>query len=119
MKIIRGLKQRSVITNIQLETLLLQQRVTKREIKVIDATKLRKPEGVTVGSYHRVLGQARENLERAIFTLLLGAKMRIIDTTDVVRLLNVISTVPDEMSEEDLNQFIRVTSELVKKIVVI
>ncbi len=118
-KVTEGLIQKSAITGVQLDTLLLQQRVNKREMRVADARKLRKPEGVTVGSYYRVLDQARDNLERAIFTLLLGAKLHVIQTDGVVRLLNMVSAAPDEMPEEDLDQFMRVVTELVRRILVI
>ncbi len=118
-KVADELVQKSTITGVQLETLLLQLRVKKREMRLVDARKHRKPEGVTVGSYYRVLDQARGNLERAVFTLLLGAKLHMIQTDGVVRLLSMVSTAPDEMPEEDLQQFMRVVTELVRRILVI
>ena len=118
-KIIDRLSHKSGITKVQLETLLLQKRVNKREIRVTDASRLRKPTGVSPGSYHRVLDQARSNLERTIFTLLLGIKLEVIQVQGITRLLGMVEKVPEDIADEHLEEFMSVLSAIIKKIVMV
>ena len=118
-KIIARLSHKSGITKVQLETLLLQKRVNRREIRVTDAIRLRKPTGVSPGSYYRVLDQARNNFERTIFTLLLGIKLEVIRVEGITRLLGMVEEVPEEMADEHLEEFMTVLSAVIKKIVMV
>jgi hypothetical protein len=118
-KIIDRLSRKSAVTTVQLETLLLQKRVKIREIRVADAARLRKPARVSPGSYYRVLDQARSNFERAIFTLLLGVKLDVIQVEGITRLLSMVKEVPDEMVDESLEEFVSVMAALIKRIVMI
>ena len=118
-RIIDGLSRKSGITRVQLETLLLQKRVNKHEIRVADAVRLRKPTEVSPGSYYRVLDQARSNFERTIFTLLLGIKLGVIQVEEISRLLGMVEEVPDEMVEERLEEFMSVLSAVIKRIVML
>jgi hypothetical protein len=113
------LRQKSTVTQVQFETLSLSKRVKRRELRVYEAAKSRKVSGVSVGSYYRVLGQARSRLERAVFTLLLAVRMQTLEKEELTRLLKMVAEAPEDMGEANLQEFIELLSVLVRKMVVI
>ena len=126
-RIIDVVQSRSALTSAQLQTFVLERSIRRGEITLSDAVKSRKPtrakrdvqQGVTPGSHYRVLSQARRNVERSIFTLLLASKLQIIDPEGVTRLLSMVAAAPDEMVDEDLQKFAIALSTLVQRIVMV
>ncbi len=113
------LVKESSFTDAQVQTLELSKRVKRGEITVKEATYMRKIGGVKAGSYYRVLGQARGNLRRTAFTLIVAAKLQIVDVEDLIRLLNMVRQTPEEMSEENLQQFTQLINQVVRRLVMI
>lgn len=74
--------------------------------------------GVSEGAYYRVVGQAKNNVNQAIYTILLSTRMGIIDATDVQRLLNLVGRIPQETSDSS-NEVISLIEALVSKIVML
>ena len=96
----------------------MRSRVKRGEIHAFEAAKSRSPEPVKLGSYYRVLGQARRNFERSIFTVLLGLKTQNLRREDLVKLLNMVADAPEDMGESNLEEFAALLSVLVEKLVV-
>lgn len=106
--------------------------LTKRQIEVLtrhvlhrntleDGSRIEKPhelEGVAEGSYYRVLGQARTNVNQALYTLLLSSRMGIIQQEDLRRLLALMSRAPADVPG-DPTDVISLIDALVKKIVML
>jgi hypothetical protein len=107
-----------MVTAVQFETLSLKKRVKKGELRVYEAAKSRKIDGVSVGSYYRVLDQARSRLERSVFTLLLAVRTQTIQPEELTRLLRMVADAPEAMEEPNLQEFMALLSALVKKMVV-
>jgi hypothetical protein len=114
-----ALRQKSTVTAVQFETLSLSKRVKKGEFRVYQAAKSRKVDGVSVGSYYRVLDQARSRLERTVFTLLLAVRTQSLEKEELIRLLKMVAEAPEEMGEASLQEFMELLSALVRKMVVI
>ena len=115
-----ALRQKSTVTAVQFETLMLSRRVKRGELRVVEAAKSRKEDdGVSVGSYYRVLDQARSRLERSIFTLLLAVRTQTLDKDELIRLLTMVSEAPEQMGEANLQEFNDLLVALVRKMVVI
>jgi len=113
------LVKESSFTYAQIQTLELSRRVRRGEITVKQATQMRKIGGVKVGSYYRVLGQARGNLRRTAFTLILATRLEMINVEDLIRLLNMVRQAPEEMSEENFRRFTQLINQIVGRSVVI
>jgi hypothetical protein len=114
-----ALRQKSTVTSVQFETLALNRRVRRGELHVFEAAKSRKVTGVSVGSYYRVLDQARSKLERSIFTLLLAVRTQSIDKEELTRLLKMVAETPETMEEANMEELMGLLGALVKKMVVI
>lgn len=74
--------------------------------------------GVSQGAYYRVLDQAKNNVEQALYTLLLCSRLGIIRADELTRLLNLVSKLPSE-SSENTQEVISLVEALVKKIVML
>lgn len=74
--------------------------------------------GVSEGAYYRVLDQAKNNVNQALYTLLLCSRLGVIRTEEFTRLLNLVSKVPPG-STENTQEVISLVEALVKKIVML
>ena len=75
--------------------------------------------GVSSGAYYRVLGQAKNNINQALYTILFCARIGAIEVEDLRRLLDLIAKAPSELAETEADQVMSLTDALVKKIVMI
>ncbi len=75
--------------------------------------------GVSPGAYYRVLGQAKNNIDQALYTILLCTRMGIIQMDDLRRLLDLISKAPSEVAEGDAEQLKSLVDALVNRIVML
>jgi len=113
------LAERSGLTPAQIETANLQQRVLKGEFNVRMAASSRGPDGVTEGAYYRVLAQARDNVEKAIFTLLLSQRLGYVKAEDLRKLFDMVSATPSDLSQEDRERVAGLVEVLVRKVVIL
>lgn len=74
--------------------------------------------GVSEGSYYRVLGQARNNVEQAVYTMLLCSRMGLIQGGDLNRLLKMMGDAPSELPGGP-DEVISLVEALVRKIVML
>ena len=111
------LAERCGLTQAQIETVNLQKMVGRREISARKAASMRTPEGVSAGAYHRVVVQAKTNIEEAIFTLLVSNRLELLRIEDFRRLLDLISRTPPDLDEAECSEVMSLVDALVKRIV--
>jgi hypothetical protein len=109
---------RSSLTPTQIQSIILQKRVQKKELTASEAIRKRGAGGVTSGAYYRVVGQARSNIEEALYTLLFCSRAGVIQMDDLRRLLDLISSAPT-VDEQSVEQVISLVDALVKRIVML
>jgi len=73
---------------------------------------------VSEGSHYRVLGQARKNVNEALYTMLLCSRMGILRSDDLFKLLLLINKAPSELDVSS-NEVMSLVDALVRKIVMI
>lgn len=91
--IVNILAENSDLTKIQLETLLidvLASNIARKSLKTEEKAKLRRlKEGVSRGSFNRTLKQARRNVIKSIYTILLLGYLGVFESTQLDPFLEV------------------------------
>jgi len=113
------LAERSGLTAAQIETASLQLLVNNAELDARTAAKRRTPAPVSVGAYHRVLQQTRENVREAIYTLLFAQRKGYLRTADLRRLLDLVSSTSNALDAADVEQVASLVEALVRRIVML
>ena len=113
------LMERSSLTRAQVESMGLHVLVRRRELTDAEAARRRGKEGVTLGSYYRVLGQGRTNTERALFTLLLTIRMGVVRMENLRRLLELMAKTPSGIEEGSSVEVMSLIDALVKHVVTV
>lgn len=112
------LEKHCSLTKRQIECLSLQ--ISARNT-LGDGEKGERPhvaDGVSEGSYYRVLGQAKNNINQALYTMLLCSRIGVIRDIDLNRLFNLMSKAPSEVSGSS-EEVISLVEALVTKIVML
>ena len=124
MSLAKRISEGSLLSDAQLESLSLYQRVQAGEIslKVAASTRLssrgkRAGQPVTIGSYYRTVDQAKKNIKSSILTLVAALWLGYVRVEDVRRLFELVGRGSVELSEEEADQFVGVLTALVEKIV--
>jgi len=100
--------ERSSLTRVQIETLILRMAVSRGEISLKEALTKRKGVAISPGTYYRVLGQAKMNLRRALFGVLVGVQLGLIRKEELERFFSAASRIPAEINgkEADVMQLL-------------
>jgi hypothetical protein len=117
MSVAERLVSNSTLTKIQLETLELQKRVLSGEISLSQAAELRRRGPVSVGSYYRVLGQAKGKVRASILTVLAAMWLGYVKFDDLARLFELIGRGPAELRPEDSERMVSLLDALLDRIV--
>jgi hypothetical protein len=117
MSVAEKLVSNSTLTRVQLETLELQRRVISGEIPATRAAKLRAGGPVSIGSYYRVLGQAKGKIRASILTVLAAMWLGYVKSDDLARLFELIGKGPAELSPEASDRMVALLDALLDKIV--
>lgn len=117
MSIAEKLVSNSTLTRRQLETLELQRRVQSGEISSNRAAELRQRGPVSIGSYYRVLGQAKGKIRASILTVLAAMELGYVKYEDLARLLELVGKAPPELSGEDADRLMGVLNALLDRLV--
>lgn len=124
MSLAKRISERSSLTDAQLESLSLYQRVRAGEISLKAAASSRvarvgskRGQPVSVGAYYRTVDQAKENLRASILTVVTGLWMGYVKVEDVRRLFELVGRGSVELSEDEADQFLGVLNALVDKII--
>ncbi|MDV3278324.1 MAG: hypothetical protein LYZ69_07645 [Nitrososphaerales archaeon] len=118
MSVARRISKDSSLTETQLESLLLYQRVRSGEISLREAAGSRSRGPVSVGAYYRVVKQAKENVRSSILTLVTALWLGYVRVEDVRRLFELVGRGEVELSDEEADQFVGVLNALVDRMVV-
>jgi len=117
MSLPESMVDNSALTSRQLEALRSYVRVALGEVSYREAAASGTSKSVTVGSYFRTVGQAKENLRRSLVTVLIGLWLGVIKPDDVRRLLDLAGAGDRDFSDEERERFVAVLNALVQKIV--
>jgi hypothetical protein len=113
------LAARSSLTRKQIERLTLHISLQRGGVSVSQGESAPKMSGVTPGAYYRVLSQARQNVNQALYTVLLSSRMGVLQMDDLRRLLDMMAKAPSEVSEQDAAQLKALVDALVTRIVML
>jgi predicted DNA-binding protein (UPF0251 family) len=111
------LAEKSSLTPRQLEVLRSHRLIALGEMKYRDAAAKGTSKSVTIGSYFRTLQQARQNVRKAIVTVLIGVWLGTVNADDVRRLLDVAGREIGELPNEENARLVEVLHVLIDKIV--
>lgn len=75
--------------------------------------------GVSPGAYYRVLSQAKNNIDQALYTVLFCTRIGVIQMEELRRLLDLISKAPPDVANADATQVMSLVDALVKRIVML
>ncbi len=112
------LERRSSLTKRQIECLNLQILARNAVKEGRKKKRFQEASSVSEGSYYRVLGQAKDNINQALYTVLLCSRMGIIQSGDFNRLLNLMSRAPAVVAGGS-DDVIPLIDALVRKIVML
>lgn len=102
------------MTEAQLQILLIHSQVKSGKIRVKDALQITPEKRISRGTYYRILSQSKLKLRKSLINLIIGSVTGHIDTTSVVRLLNLVNgRDPEELNKE----LVTVLNELAKRII--
>ncbi len=104
----------SSLTETQLQILLMHSHVKSGKMRVKDALQITPEKRISRGTYYRILSQSKSKLRKSLINLIIGSMTGHIDTTSVIRLLNLVNGKgPEELNRE----LVTVLSEIVRRIV--
>ncbi|MGA2663951.1 MAG: hypothetical protein ABSF83_03320 [Nitrososphaerales archaeon] len=114
------LGSRSSLTQTQIQRLMVQVS-SQNPGKIGDESEESAAEisGVTQGAYYRVLSQAENNINQALYTLLLCSRLGVLKMDDLKRLLELVGKVPAEIPDSEAAQVTTLVEALVRKIVML
>ena len=105
------------MTSTQIRAASLKKQVERGEISVKGVLETRGE--TSAGSYYRVLTQAKLNVTKSIYTVLLASRLGILSLEDLQRLIVLVSRVPSEPSSTDLGDVIPLIEALIKRLVML
>jgi hypothetical protein len=114
---IEGVSGKSSLTEAQLESLIIYRRVASGELTLKEAASLREKGPVTLGSFYRVVGQARNNVRESIATVVVSMILGYVKVQDLRRLLELVSQGTSTLGEESLDRVAPLIMALIEKIV--
>lgn len=117
--VVDRLAMNSSLTRAQFETLILQRRVIGGELTAKSAAENRQPAPVAVGTYHRVLGQARTKVREAVITVLLSTSLGLIDSGELKKLLDMLGRGKLNEDSQRINELMQLIDEIVSRIVMV
>ena len=117
MSIAEKLVSKSTLTRKQLDTLELQRRVMAGEISSSNAAEMRSRGPVSIGSYYRVLGQAKGKIRASILTVLAAMQLGYVKYDELSRLLELVGKAPTDLAGEDADRLMGVLNALLDRLV--
>lgn len=82
-----------------------------------EALKMRNISGISRGTYYRVLGQARGNVKRSLFTVAVAVQLGLIKAEDVQKFVSAIAMIPGLLEPEEASEVLNLVMALVDRIV--
>ena len=107
----------SSLTNTQLETLQLYLSIKKGEINLNNALGRSENRRISRGTHYRILGQARKNIKRSLFTVAIAVQLGLVKPEDVQKLISSVSMVPTSLDEDQAREVMGILRLLADRIV--
>jgi hypothetical protein len=114
-----SISELSSLTKIQVQTIKMQNAMARGEINMENILKMRNPLGISRGTHYRILGQARRNIRRSLFTVATAAQMGLVKPDDVQRLISMVSTIPEGIDPQKLEELKAIVGALADRIVML
>ncbi len=117
--ILRYLLERSSFTQAQLDTYLIDRITVNEKVNLKNKTAMRDRKNVSKGAFIRTLRQARVNLKRAIYTLILSEYLGLLEDKSIDRLLqisNLLKNAKGVTSKEKLTEVIEIIDTIIETI---
>ena len=108
----------STLTRKQVESLAIYLDVLSHQITMKQAAVSRPPRPITVGSYHRTVQQARNNIRSSLRTLMIAVWLGFVKPEELGRLLDLTGKRILEVDGEKYGRLTPVIEALISKIVV-
>jgi hypothetical protein len=109
----------SSLTRIQVETVKLHLSVQHAEINMDRALEIRKNTRISRGTHYRILAQAKRNVIESLFTVATAVKLGLVKPEDVQKLINTVSSIPDDVDQEKLPELLAIVKVLADRIVML
>ena len=111
--------EKSSLTRVQIQTLVLRMAVSRRDMTLKEALSMRKGGGISPGTYYRILSQAKKNLRRALFGVLVGVQLGLIKEEELTRFFSAASRIPAEVDGVKASDVMQLLDVLVDKLVML
>ncbi len=114
--IVRYLIKRSAFTKVQLDTYLIDCITSGEKISLKMKIEMRDKTNVSKGAFLRTLKQAQENLQRAIYTLILAEYIGILEEEATIKLIqigNLLKNRKKEITKESAFKISRIIESVV------
>ncbi|MCP8312254.1 MAG: hypothetical protein L6M37_04805 [Candidatus Methylarchaceae archaeon HK02M1] len=114
--IVRYLIKRSAFTKVQLDTYLIDCITSGEKISLKMKIEMRDKKNVSKGAFLRTLKQAQENLQKAIYTLILAEYMGILEEGATIKLIqigNLLKNRKKEITKESAFKISRIIESVV------
>jgi hypothetical protein len=109
----------SSLTRVQIQTLKIHLAVNKHEINLEEALKSRKIAGISRGTYYRILGQAKKNVKRSLFTIATSVQLGLVKAEDVQKLISSVSMIPIDVDPEKMSEVLALVDAVAERIVML
>ena len=109
----------SSFTRVQIETLKTCLAVRGHEINMQQALKSRKNNGISRGTYYRILAQAKRNVQRSLFTVAIAVQLGMLNPEDVQKLISAVSMIPSSVNPEKMPEILALVKTVADRIVML
>lgn len=116
---VEAIATRSSLTMVQVQTLMLSMAVSRGEMTPKEALARRKGVPISPGTYYRILSQAKMNLKRALFGILLGVQLGLIRQEELERFFSTGARIPTEVDDVKASDVMQLLDVLVEKLVML
>jgi hypothetical protein len=111
------LSRQSLLTQTQIESLVMYQKVLSRDMTLKQAAQARTPSPVTVGAFYRSVQQGKRNLKASVTTLTLALWMGLVRSEELRKLLDQVGRGIPELEVSEVERLEAVIMALVDRIV--
>jgi hypothetical protein len=116
---VEAIAGRSSLTMPQVQTLMLHRAVSRGEMSLKEAFAKRKGIPISPGTYYRILSQARTNLKRALFGVLVGVQLGLIHQEELERFFSTGARIPMQVDDVKASDVMQLLDVLVEKLVML
>lgn len=107
----------SSLTRVQVETLRIQQMVSKNQISIDMALTKRKNKVISRGTHYRILRQAKKNVRESLFTVVIAVQMGLARVEDVQKLISAAYAIPVDVDTDRASEIVGLVKILVERVV--